>query len=154
MTLEKMEFDISELVRSILVNFEKESADKNISVYIEDKDINILADRDKISQVIINLMVNALKFTGEGGHINLRIWDDADNAMVSISDTGIGIAALDLQHIFERFYRADASRSRLTGGSGIGLTIAKAIIEAHKGSIIVESEIGKGTRFVITIPKM
>ncbi len=153
MALQKAEFDISELIRSILVNFEKEYADKNIRVCIEDKDINIFADRDKISQVIINLMSNALKFTGEGGHINLTIWDNADNAMISISDTGIGIPAEDLPHIFERFYRADTSRSRLTGGSGIGLTIAKAIIEAHKGSIIVESEIGKGTSFVVTIPK-
>ncbi|HYF84210.1 MAG TPA: ATP-binding protein [Clostridia bacterium] len=154
MTLEKTEFDISELIRSIMVNFEKEYSDKNIKVSLEIKSINVSADRDKISQVIINLMANALKFTGVGGHIRLTIWDDADNAMVSISDTGIGIAAEDLRHIFERFYRADASRSRHTGGSGIGLTIAKAIITAHKGTIAAESEIGKGTRFVVTIPKV
>jgi two-component system, OmpR family, sensor histidine kinase BaeS len=154
MTLEKTEFDISELIRSILINFEKEYSDKNIRVSLEDKSINVSADRDKISQVIINLVANALKFTGEGGHIHLTTWDDEDNAMISISDTGIGIAAEDLQHIFERFYRVDASRSRHTGGSGIGLTIAKAIVEAHKGTIVAESEIGKGTRFVITIPKL
>ncbi|HYE11951.1 MAG TPA: ATP-binding protein [Patescibacteria group bacterium] len=154
MSLEKAEFDISELIRSIMVNFEKEYADKNIRVFLEDNNINVSADRDKISQVIINLMANALKFTAEGGHIHITICEDTDNAIISISDTGIGIAADDLPHIFERFYRADASRSRHTGGSGIGLTIAKAIIEAHKGTIIAESEIGKGTKFVMTIPKI
>jgi signal transduction histidine kinase len=151
--LEKSEFDISELIRSILTNFEKDCKDKSIEVGIDDKAVRVYADRDKMSQVIINLMSNAVKYTGEGGHIRWVIDTDADNAVVSIEDTGIGISPEDQPYIFERFYRADTSRSRITGGSGIGLAIAKAIVDAHKGSINVESEIDKGTRFVIAIPK-
>lgn len=154
MVLDKSEFDISELTRSILVNFEKECADKSIEVSIDDKAAKVFADKDKISQVIINIIYNAVKYTGEGGHIHLTVGDDEDNAVISISDTGSGISTEDLPYIFERFYRADTSRSRLTGGSGIGLTIAKTIIDAHKGWINVESEIGKGTRFVVAIPKI
>ena len=152
MELDKSEFDISELIRSILVNFEKEYTDKRIGVSIEDKAVKVFADRDKISQVIINLISNAVKYTGEGGHIHLTIGDDANNAVISISDTGIGISREDQPYIFERFYRADTSRSRHTGGSGIGLTIAKTIVDAHKGSINIESEIGKGTKFIIKLP--
>jgi signal transduction histidine kinase len=77
----------------------------------------------------------------------------SDNIEIKISDNGIGISPEDLPYIFERFYRADKSRDRLSGGSGLGLTIAKAILESHKGSISVESELGKGTHFTITLPK-
>jgi signal transduction histidine kinase len=136
-----------------MVNFEKEYANKNIGVSANGKPVRISADRDKISQVIINLISNAVKFTDAGGDISIDVEDDGDNAVISISDTGIGISEEDLPHIFERFYRADASRSRLTGGSGIGLTIAKAIIDAHKGTIVVESRIGEGTVFTIKLPK-
>jgi len=153
MMLDKSEFDLSELIRSILVNFENEYMNKNIEVAFEDKTVKVFADRDKISQVIINLISNAVKFTGEGGNISFIIDDNADNAVLSISDTGIGISQEDRLHIFERFYRADASRSRLTGGSGIGLTIAEAIMEAHGGAISVESKIGEGTKFTIKLPK-
>lgn len=153
MTLDKTEFDISELIKRILVNFEKEYSSKNIKVSLDAEAVNVFADRDKISQVIINLMSNALKFTGEGGHIAIKVWDADNGTFVSVADTGIGIAAEHLPYIFERFYRADASRSRLTGGSGIGLTIAKTIMDAHKGTIAAESEPGKGTKFIFSIPK-
>lgn len=152
-TLDKSEFDISELVRSILTNFEQEYTSKNINVMLEDNPVNVLADRDKISQVIINLMSNALKFTAEGGQIRIGISENECDAIITISDTGIGIEAEHIPHIFERFYRVDASRSRLTGGSGIGLTIAKAIVDAHKGRITVRSSVGEGTSFEIAIPK-
>ncbi|HYE83617.1 MAG TPA: ATP-binding protein [Clostridia bacterium] len=154
MALDRSEFDISELTKSILVNFENECKNKSIEVAMEDKPVRIFADRDKISQVIINLMSNAVKFTGEGGNIRFTIDDNEDDAVISISDNGIGISGEDQPHIFERFYRADTSRCRLTGGSGIGLTIAKAIIEAHKGTINVESRIGEGTKFTIRLPRI
>ncbi len=153
MNLVKSEFDISQLIGSILINFEKEYTSKGISVSLDSKKVDIFADRDKISQVLINLISNAVKFTGEGGKISISTENNGDSAVISISDNGIGISEEDRQHIFERFYRVDKSRSRLTGGAGIGLTIAKAIIEAHGGNINVESEIGKGTSFIIILPK-
>lgn len=151
--LEKSEFDITEHIRSIVINFEKEYKNKDIEVSVNGKPVSISADKDKISQVIINLISNAVKFTDAGGKIRINVEDDVDSAVIQISDTGIGISEEDLPHIFERFYRADASRSRLTGGSGIGLTIAKAIVEAHKGTISVESKIGEGTVFTVKLPK-
>jgi signal transduction histidine kinase len=153
MALDKSEFDISQLVWSILVNFEKEYTDKHIEVSVDGKAVRLVADRDKISKLLINLISNAVKYTGNEGRIHLTISEENEYAIISIKDTGIGISPEDMPYIFERFYRADASRSRLTGGSGIGLTIAKAIVDAHGGSINVESRIGEGTMFEVVIPK-
>ena len=97
-------------------------------------------DGAKMRQVVENLLSNALRYTDAGGS-------------VTVADTGIGIAAKDLPYIFERFYRTDVSRARTSGGIGIGLAIVKAIVEAHGGTIEVESEPGKGTRFTVKIPK-
>ncbi|MGE5632580.1 MAG: ATP-binding protein [Caulobacteraceae bacterium] len=153
LSLNKTEFDLSELISNILLNFEKEYTAKGINVSFEGGSLRIYADKDKISQLIINLICNAIKFTPQNGQIHVEI-EDKDNAiMLSVSDTGIGISEDDLPHIFERFYRADTSRSRQTGGSGIGLTIVKAIVEAHKGTIRAESKLQEGTKFIITLPK-
>ncbi|HWR61645.1 MAG TPA: HAMP domain-containing sensor histidine kinase [Clostridia bacterium] len=151
--LNKSEFDVLELIKSILSNFEKECRDKGLDIELEGGPVRIFADRDKISQVIINLMSNAVKFTGKDGSIRFAVASDKDNASISVTDTGTGIAPGDQPHIFERFYRADSSRSRLTGGAGIGLTIVKSIVHAHKGSISLESEPGKGTKFTVSLPR-
>lgn len=153
LALDKSEFDITQLIKSILTNFEKEYTDKGIEVAVEGKPVSILADRDKISQVIINLMSNAVKFTDKDGGIRLSVASEGDNAVITVLDTGNGISPEDQPYIFERFYRADASRSRLTGGAGIGLTIVKSIVDAHKGTIELESVVGKGTKFVVTLPR-
>jgi signal transduction histidine kinase len=94
-----------------------------------------------------------LKFTPAGGSVEVRVASGTQGAEIRVTDTGIGIDPEDLPRIFERFYRADSSRSRATGGSGIGLSIVRAIIEAHGGSIHAASEPGKGSEFVITLPR-
>lgn len=151
--LNKMEFNIIELIKSIAMNFDKEMLDKNISISIPEQEVMIMADRDKLSQVIINLLSNAIKYSKEGGSIVFEAENNDYATVFKIKDAGIGIEKEHLQSIFERFYRIDSSRSRMTGGSGIGLTITKAIIEAHGGSIEVQSEIGIGTEFTITMPR-
>lgn len=113
----------------------------------------VFADKDKMSQVIVNLLSNALKYTPEGGKVEVNIKGAEDTTEISIKDSGNGIPPEDLPYIFERFYRADKSRNRLTGGAGIGLTITKSIIEAHKGRIEVQSELEKGTEFTVSLPK-
>jgi len=113
----------------------------------------IFADRDKISQVVVNLLSNALKYSPDGGTINITIEQEKDQVILKIRDTGIGIAAEDAPYIFERFYRADKSRNRETGGSGVGLTIVKAIIDAHGGRVTVDSRVGEGTEFTVMLPK-
>jgi two-component system sensor histidine kinase BaeS len=109
---------------------------------------NVEVDRDRIAEVLMNLLENALRHTSPGGHVTLSTRRDGDSALLTVTDTGEGLQPDQLEHIFERFYRADASRSRELGGSGIGLTIARALAEAHGGSLWAESEgPGKGARF-------
>ncbi|MFC4767023.1 HAMP domain-containing sensor histidine kinase [Effusibacillus consociatus] len=111
-------------------------------------------DRDKWKQILLNLLDNALKYTGSGGNVSVRVSMDPskEEALVTIADTGTGIRDEDLPFIFERFYRADKSRSRETGGAGIGLAIVKKYVEAHGGASEVESQLGKGTVFTIRLP--
>lgn len=111
-----------------------------------------IGDRDRLHQVLINLVDNAIKFTPASGKVTLAL-EMVDNAIqIRVIDSGIGIPPIDLPRIFDRFYRVDKSRSRVTGGVGLGLSIVKDIIEAHGGTIKVESEINKGTTFIITLP--
>ena len=151
--LHKTNFDISKLISQIIKNFENEFVAKGIELDFEAKEEMIFADKDKISQVIVNLLSNAHKYTPSGGAVAIRIISTADKTEIHIKDTGNGISPEDLPMIFERFYRADKSRNRLTGGAGIGLTITKSIVEAHKGSIQVSSIASKGSEFIIKLPK-
>lgn len=113
----------------------------------------ILADEDRLTQVITNLLGNALQYTQSGGLVEISLEQIGREIQVMVSDTGVGIAMEHLPHVFDRFYRVDKSRSRARGGSGIGLTIAKHLVEAHGGRIWVESEgMGKGSTFLIILP--
>lgn len=150
--LNKTEFDISEVINNILLNFETEYRNKNIGIIYDKQELSLYADKDKISQIIVNLFSNALKYTPEGGKVVIEAVADRGNVILSIKDSGIGISEEDLPHIFERFYRADKSRNRMTGGAGIGLSIVKSIVDAHDGVISVNSEISKGTEFKVYLP--
>lgn len=151
--LNKAKFNMGEVVNNIVVNFEKQFLDKEVKLIFNYRDIFIYADKDKIIQVMVNLISNALKYTEKGGLVKVDLLEDNQFIKLSVRDTGIGISDLDLPYIFERFYRADESRNKLTGGAGIGLTITKSIIEAHNGSIAVESKANEGSEFVIKIPQ-
>jgi signal transduction histidine kinase len=109
-------------------------------------------DYDRISQVLRNLLSNAIKHTGHGGQISISARLQDQWVKISVADNGEGIPAEDLPNMFERFYRVDKSRARNGGGSGLGLTIAKRLVEAHGGTIEVRSELGKGSCFSFTIP--
>jgi two-component system sensor histidine kinase BaeS len=109
-------------------------------------------DSQRIGEVLRNLLSNAVTHTFRGGSITVSASLSGDRVAVSVTDTGEGIPADELPFIFERFYRVDKSRSRKTGGSGLGLTIAKRYVEAHGGQISAHSEVGKGSRFTFTVP--
>ncbi len=115
------------------------------------KRVEIHADEQKIRQLILILVDNAVKYTPEHGRISVCVQEDRGSVKLSVSDTGIGIAPEHQERIFERFYRVDKARSRRMGGNGLGLAIAREIVEAHGGSIAVESEPGKGTTFHIRL---
>lgn len=114
--------------------------------------IFIAVDMHKIRQAVENLLSNALRYTDSGGNVMLRVSRKENYIEISVKDSGIGISEKDMPYIFERFYRADKSRTRASGGMGIGLAITKAIVEAHSGNISVESTEGAGSDFKITIP--
>ena len=153
LVLDRSSFDVTKLLRRIVTNFESEFKHKNIEINLEGSEQYIYADMDKISQVFVNLISNALKYTAEGGITNIRVTGDKDNVTVIVRDTGIGINEEDLPNIFQRFYRADKSRNRLTGGSGIGLAIVKILVDAHEGLINVRSQVDKGSEFIVTLPR-
>lgn len=152
--LNKTQISLRELADKILRDFEKEWKDKRLDVRAEGDCSLVHADRDRISQVLINLISNAVKYTPDGGKIRVFLSDRPDSAVLHIQDTGIGIPEEELPYIFERFYRADKSRNRNTGGSGIGLAIVKSIVSAHGGTIDAESKLGEGSNFIVTLPKI
>lgn len=108
-------------------------------------------DRDKLKQVILNLLSNAVKFT-EDGEIRIAVWQENGAMRLTVADTGIGIAPGDLEAIFEEFRQGDMSSTRRYGGTGLGLAIAKKFVTLLGGDIAVESEVGKGSKFTITLP--
>ncbi len=118
----------------------------------EEDQIIVQGDRDRIKQALLNLGVNALQHTPAGGTVTLGLARQADLAALIVADSGSGVAAEDLPHIFDRFYRADPSRSRNRGGAGLGLAIVKWIAEAHGGQVAVESAPGRGSRFMLLLP--
>ncbi len=154
--LNRSSTDIGALVQNIVKNHEPQFMAKGITLrFLEGAGgaaLTAPVDPDKISQAVINLLSNALKFTAAGGGVAVRVEPRDGSVEIGVTDTGIGIGEDDLPRVFERFYRADSSRSRATGGSGIGLSIAKAIVDAHGGTISAVSQPGKGSDFRITLP--
>jgi signal transduction histidine kinase len=111
----------------------------------------VLADVDRTEQILVNLLGNALQYT-EKGTITLKAWREKQEVWIAVIDTGIGIAQEDLPYVFEKFWRADRSRSRYSGGSGLGLSIARRLVELQNGHLTVESELGRGSTFKFSLP--
>ncbi|MEM6514552.1 MAG: ATP-binding protein [Bacteroidota bacterium] len=150
-------FDIIELVESVFDLLEMKAAKKKISLIFDmdyPKPIMVVADRERIQQVLSNLIVNSIKYGHEKGTTEISIENLIKNkVIVRVTDNGEGISDLNLPRLFERFYRVDKSGSRKEGGSGLGLSIVKHIIEAHDEKIYVESELGVGSEFSFTLEK-
>ena len=146
--------DIGELIKQTVASVQAQTKTKGITVSIDlpDKPLLVNIDSHRISEALRNLLVNAVAHTTRGDTITVAVkqWDDY--LEVVMTDTGEGIPDVDLPNIFERFYRVDKSRARATGGTGLGLTIAKRLVEAHGGEIDVRSELGKGSRYSFTLP--
>lgn len=149
------------LVRSVYEAQEQLFADRSLRLYFEAKTTNLNlrkeiycdVDRDMIRQAIVNLLSNAMRYTAEGGKVMLCVYMEGRDCCISVEDTGMGIAKEDLARVFSRFWRSDASRERESGGLGVGLAVTKEIIDRHHGYIDVESELGKGTKFTLHIPR-
>ncbi len=148
-------FNLQEFLRGVVDELHSLAVSNNINIKFDCKtnsQILVFADRERIRQVMTNLIENAIKYNKPGGEVTVEAKTDHDQAMISVADTGIGIDEEHHSRIFERFYRIDKNRSREIGGTGLGLAIVKHIIEAHKGTITIESKVGYGSRFSFPLP--
>ena len=152
MKLEVESADIINFIKGILASFQPMAESKNISINFrsDENTLEIYFDKEKIEKIISNLLSNALKFTGENGHIVISVLKSKDYIEISVEDDGIGIEQEDIKNIFSRFYKAKSSA--IQEGTGIGLALVKELIELHHGSIAVESKLNEGTKFNIKIP--
>ncbi|QQR99221.1 MAG: sensor histidine kinase [Sphingobacteriales bacterium] len=153
--LEKTAFDIVKLLKRVMYHYQIMAQEYNVHVKIHanENEYFVFADENRILQVLENLISNGIKYNIDGGKVDIRLYDIDEQYIVEISDSGTGIEEEKLPRIFERFYRADKSRSRKVGGTGLGLSIVKNIIEAHEETINVSSSLGKGTTFSFTLHK-
>ena len=152
-TPERATYRLDQQLKQIVLNSEPLWAEKEIELELDLEKVYVIADQESMSQVWINLIHNSIKFTPSGGTITIQLKEYEKVVEVRIRDSGIGISKEQKQHIFERFYKADSSRNRAYGGSGLGLAIVKKVLDLHQGEIKVESEEGKGTEFIVCIPK-
>ncbi len=155
-SVHKESFDIHQLVRDVFDSMELKAHQKNFSLHIKkdsDKPFFVNADKEKIRQVITNLVDNSIKYGNQDGLASAGFYDMDENILIEITDNGIGIPEEHLPRLFERFYRVDKHRSREQGGTGLGLAIVKHVIEAHHQTINVRSTVGVGTTFAFTLQK-
>jgi len=149
-------FNIVELIKEVINSVELKAESKNITVKFTEenaKTINVMADPERINQVLVNLIINSIKYGKQDGETLIKLYDMHDNILVEVADNGIGIKEEHLPRLFERFYRTDKGRDRQSGGSGLGLSIVKHIIDAHKQTVNVRSSEGVGSTFSFTLKK-
>ena len=146
--------NVKNLIMNVVYNNQGKALEKNINIECDLESIDSYLDKDKISQVIVNLLSNAIRYTNNGGKIFISLYKENNNLKIQFKDNGIGIPKENIKYIFERFYRVDESRSKNTGGIGVGLTIVKSIIDLHQGTIEVRSELNKGSEFIVILPNL
>lgn len=151
---DKVQINLNHLLEEVVAEYEPIATSNKIELiwHEVDKDIQIMAEPESFRQLLSNLLSNAIKYNDPGGRVEVTVKRDSQQGVtVVVADTGIGIPHTSLANIFDRFYRADKSRSRQGGGAGLGLAIVKAVADAHNATVIVNSELGKGTTFTVSL---
>ncbi|HUA08252.1 MAG TPA: ATP-binding protein [Candidatus Acidoferrales bacterium] len=149
------QIDLEEVAHPIVASFEPQAANKGVRLELRAmRPVSVEADPDRLSQVFVNLIDNAIRHTSSGGSVTVELDANGNDAIMRVRDTGDGIPYRDIPHIFERFYVVDRSRTRESGGAGLGLAIVKGIIDAHGGTVATESMLGRGTLFTVRLPIM
>ncbi len=154
--LEKTPLEPGPLTAKVVAGFQRSATEKGIALEdrIPPQACKVLADPQRLEQIVGNLLSNAIRHTPRGGRVTVSLADETPWVRLSVEDTGSGIAPEDLAHIFERFYRSDRSRNATSGGTGIGLAIAKQLVEAHGGTIQIESALAVGTTVTVRLPRV
>lgn len=145
------EIDLADVARAAAATFAPRFAEAGIEFVASTVSVTVTGDPDRLGQIADNLLSNALRYTERGGWVNVGVYPDGSLAVLEVSDSGIGIASDDLKHIYKRFWRGERSRSRASGGTGIGLAIVNELVYAHEGHIQVDSEPGRGSRFRVYV---
>ena len=140
------------IVREEVERFDPAARDAEVELVVRSEAVNVRGSARDLALLVRNLVDNALRYTGAGGHVGVVVRLDDEEAVITVEDTGVGIPRRDLPRIFERFYRVDRARSRETGGTGLGLSIVRHVVENHGGRISVDSELGRGTRVEVRLP--
>lgn len=146
-------FDLKDAAEESLAMVALRAQERGVVLETDLQAVELEADRTRILQLLTNLLVNAIQYNHQDGRVVLTVAPGESEAVLTVADTGVGIAAEDQPHLFERFFRADKARSREAGGSGLGLAICQSIIEAHRGSITFTSQPGRGTEFTVRLPQ-
>src|SRR5438445_2123629 len=150
--VQPVRLDFAELARTTADQMKLLAEEKRISMICDGTDpVQVEADPSRLKQVVVNLLDNAIKYTPEGGNVSISVMRRDDHAVLEVADSGLGISADDLPHVFERFYRADKARSRQMGGTGLGLSIVRSICLAHSGRVTVSSSEGRGSLFRVEL---
>jgi len=153
--MHKQGANLTELVKTAITKVMLQARGRNQqlnSIFDENIVAGVFIDKDRIEQVLLNVLINAIKYTEDGGRIDIDLQLVKNEAYLTVKDNGIGIPPEDISRVFERFFRVDKARSRALGGTGLGLAISKQIIEEHDGKISVESKEGQGTKVTIMLP--
>ena len=145
--------DLYAMAQNIAARLKYKADKRGIALDVAGSNAVVCGVQSVLSEVVYNLVDNAIKYNKDNGSVSVKVADGADEVTVSVSDTGIGIGAADRERVFERFYRADKSHNKETGGTGLGLSIVKHGVLYHKGRVDLESELGKGTTITIVLPK-
>jgi signal transduction histidine kinase len=145
--------DLSSMAQSLSEQLEPVAASKNVNLSWHcQPGIKVSGDAGWIERIVLNLIDNAIKFTGAGGNVDVRVLQNGNHRTLEVQDSGMGIPPESVPHIFERFYRADPSRSNRADGAGLGLSLVKWAVDQHHGSVNVETNPGKGSTFRVTFP--
>ena len=150
--LKRAPFDLSQTAAECLELVRPLAAERGVTLQSALPSTECIGDSERVALVITNLLTNAIYYNKDQGEIRISVKQDRGGVTLAVADTGLGISAEDLPHVFERFWRADPSRSRANGRTGLGLAIAKSIVEAHGGSIEAVSELNKGSTFTVRLP--
>jgi signal transduction histidine kinase len=152
---DREELELTALIKDQIAGYRDRAAAGKVDLVFKeiDREIRIMANRTNIEEVLSNLISNAIRYSPNGGTVTLELREKSDCINIMVSDTGLGIPEKDLGHVFDRFFRAKNEKTRYINGTGLGLAIVKSIVEAHHGTIEVESELDKGTCFSVYLPK-
>ena len=154
-TMSLSRVDLSRFAAEVSREFEVSASEKGLTLSVDGSNgpIEILADKNRLKEVLHNLIENAIRYT-EKGSVTVRIRGDQNNAVLTVEDTGVGIDPQDIPCVFDRFFRSDRARRAYRGGSGLGLSIVRWIVESHKGTVRAESELSVGSRFFVSFPRI